>query len=356
MSDLAVAALRGLLNANECDALLTTWLTHVRYLTGYSGSYGAALIAQSDQWLATDTRYEIQAANESAESTLLIGRDLVGLLLSQAADARIKRLGIESARLTVPEHAAIQARAADIELELVDASGWVDDLRLIKSDAETAAIEAACEITVASWWQLLAEGVVDRSEADLAGRLEHLFRLNGAAGRAFDSIVATGPNSAVPHHQPTDRLVRAGELLKIDCGALVAGYHADFTRTVAVGRSTDWQQEIHGIVQQVQAEVSAAVQPGADILELDRQAHAQIAAAGYGANFGHGTGHGVGLEIHEPPFLGRTAGILRPRMTVTVEPGIYLAGQGGVRIEDTLLVTELGQRHLTQAERGLLVV
>lgn len=356
MSEGRLARVQNLLALHDCDALLLTDLLHVRYATGFSGSNGASLVAVDEVWLATDSRYELQAAVEAADARLLIGRDLVGLLLEAVGTRECVRVAVEADRMPYAGYLALERRLADSGVEIVDASGWIAELRQVKDDAEIALIEAACEITVASWWQLLAEGVIGRSEADLAGRLEHLFRLHGASGPAFDSIVATGSNSAIPHHQPTDRLVAAGDLLKIDCGAKLQGYHADFTRTVAVGAAAEWQTEIHQIVRSTQAEVAAKVGPASDAADLDRLAHELISAAGYGDHFGHGTGHGVGLEIHEPPFLGRQAGILRPRMTVTVEPGIYLAGRGGVRIEDTLLVTEAGHRQLTQAERGLLVV
>jgi Xaa-Pro dipeptidase len=200
---------------------------------------------------------------------------------------------------------------------------------------------------------------VGQSEQEIARRLQGLMLDHGAEAVSFDTIVAAGPNSAIPHHRPTGRPVESGDLLKIDFGALYDGYHADETRTFVVGAPpTDWQREIHELVAMAQRAGVAALAPGAEVGEVDHAARSVIVAAGHGEHFGHGLGHGVGLDIHEAPMVGPTApaGTLADRTPVTVEPGVYLPGRGGVRIEDTLVVRPGGHESLTTTTRDLLVL
>lgn len=330
------------------DFFMTNHLPNVRYLTGFSGSNGTVLVsAAGEVWLFTDGRYTKQAAAEATYSNLVIERDCLkaaGEIVKKSS----KTLAFESVHLSVSALSAMQ------DIESKPTVNLVEDLRMVKEPAEVAALRAACEITSTAWQTIVDSPLLGRTELDIAGALEHEFRKLGATGRAFDSIVASGPNSAIPHHQPIARTIQSGDFLKIDCGALVDGYHADMTRTVVVGRADVWQREIYEVVAQSAAVTRAAACVGAEVEELDLIARRVIEAAGYGENFVHQTGHGVGLEIHERPFLGRKDGILRTQMLVTVEPGIYLAGRGGVRIEDTILITETGPENLTAANRALL--
>lgn len=336
--------------AADCDAILVSRLIHVRYLCGFSGSNGALLLTVDGAILFTDGRYLTQAAAEAPDVAVVRERAVVPAGVAAARARGCRRLAVEGEWLSADALNAL----AGLEIGIVPQVGWVEELRLLKDDGEIAAIAEACAITDAALADLWSEGLAGRSERDLAGRLEHLFRLHGAEDRAFESIVATGPNSAVPHHQPTDRLVAPGDLVKIDCGARVAGYHADETRTVVVGAPAVWQRELHELVLAAQIAGRAALMAGADPMVVDAAARSVVAAAGLGEAFLHPLGHAVGLEIHERPFLGRPEGILRPRMPVTVEPGVYLAGRGGVRIEDTILITEDGQQSLTNLTRELL--
>jgi Xaa-Pro aminopeptidase len=227
-------------------------------------------------------------------------------------------------------------------------------MRVVKDDCEIEALRRACAISQDALAALLPEVTPGLTETQVAARLEYLMREHGAEAPAFETIVAAGENSAVPHHAPTARALAAGDLLKIDFGARVAGYHADMTRTFVLGPAAAWQSELHALVDAAAAAGRAALAAGASVPEVDDAARSVITAAGQGEHFGHGLGHGVGLEIHEAPLIGyASTGILAAGTPVTVEPGVYLPGRGGVRIEDTLVVRPGGAESLTTAPRDL---
>lgn len=351
-----VSTLIGDLESRGVEAAVVTKYEDLRYLTGFSGSNGAALLTRQGGVLATDGRYTTQAQREARGLEILTTRSLLTDLLQLAKQQSVSALAIDFASIPYAAMEAVLSQGSELSIALVDLAGAVEQLRSVKDDREIEQLGSACAITVEAWQQVLSEGVCGRTELEIAGRLEHLFRLKGAEDRAFPSIVASGLNSAIPHHQPGSRVVVSGDLLKIDCGAKVNGYHADFTRTVSVGRSSDWQRELHSAVLSAQAEALAQVKAEKNGDDLDRVARDSVHRAGLGEYFTHPLGHGVGLEIHERPILGRQAGILRPRMAITIEPGVYLPGQGGVRIEDTILVTAEGHQNLTNADRGLISV
>lgn len=338
------------MSAAGLDAMLVTSGVDVAYLSGFTGSNGALLVTADTEVLATDGRYRDQAAAQCPGVTLVITRTLLKGLL--AADSGLTRFGFDPTSLTVEQWEGL--RDADVDLKPVSLS----DVRKVKDDAELADIRHACQITVAALADLLPEIEVGISELEVARRLELLMGRRGAEDRAFPTIVASGPNSAIPHHRPTERVLAAGDLLKIDFGARFNGYHADCTRTFVVAANPEpWQQEIHDIVARAQAAGIAALKPGATGSEIDVAARSVIASAGYGEAFDHGLGHGVGLEIHEAPFLGPgSANTVEARVPLTVEPGIYLPGRGGVRIEDTLIVGDDGSEVLTQFSRDLIRV
>ena len=340
------------------DAMLVSSLTNTRYLTGFTGSHGGVLVApegDADR-LATDFRYQTQSQAECPDIAALIVRNAVQGLGEEAASTGIRRIGFEAAHLTVAEHRALADNQPG--LELVPTTGIVEGLRATKDDDELAAIAEACRISDAALAALLPQIRVGQTERQIARRLEQLMFDAGADALSFETIVAGGPHSAIPHHDPTDRPVAAGDLLKIDFGALHAGYHADETRTFVVGAPpADWQREIHALVATAQQAGVDALAVGAELQAVDDAARSVITAAGHGDHFGHGLGHGVGLDIHEVPFLGYSAtGILGDRTPVTVEPGVYLPGRGGVRIEDTLVVRAGGPVSLTTTTRELLVL
>jgi Xaa-Pro aminopeptidase len=358
------ARLRELLTGERAGLLLVTEPRNVRYLTGFTGSNGQLLLGpdEASTRLITDQRYDGRAATEAGDLDRVLDRDPVGVALGRmAADApAAPRLVVEADHLTWATARALEARAGEVGVEVVATEGLVAGLRLVKDDAEVARLDAAGTITTeALAWaleQVVAPGVTERA---VATALERRFVDLGADGIAFPSIVAAGPNGAVPHHEPGERPLRRGELVTIDCGALVDGYHADHTRTVALGTPDDPDLvRVHRTVEAAQAAGREEVRAGAIAADVDAAARAIIVDAGYGDAFVHGTGHGVGLDIHEAPAVaqGSTA-TLRPGIVLTVEPGIYLPGRGGVRIEDTVVVTaEPPARVLTDTPRELRIL
>jgi Xaa-Pro dipeptidase len=359
------AALRASLRDRELDALLVTNLLNVRYLTGFTGSNAALLVhADSDDAsvFCTDGRYLTQAAAQVPDLERVIDRPCDAVLVERAAQKKraqtgVGRVGFESRHVTVDGLDALTGAAGGAEL--VRAADLVERLRLVKDDAEVEALRMACAAADRALAGLVEHGGLrpGRSEKDIARELENRMLDHGAAGPAFESIVAAGANSAVPHHRPTDALVRDGDFVKLDFGALVDGYHSDMTRTLVVGRAADWQRELYQLVVASQAAGRAALAVGTRVSEVDAAARGVIEEAGYGDEFLHGLGHGVGLQIHEAPALSKEGdGTLLPGMAVTVEPGVYLAGRGGVRIEDTLVVREGAPELLTLTTKELVVI
>jgi Xaa-Pro aminopeptidase len=350
---------RAALAQRDLEAVLVTRLVNVAYLSGFTGSNAALLLTPGAAVLSTDGRYTTQAAQEAPDVERVIDRACAGTLVARAAGTGVRRLAYESHDVTVDLHTELAQAAATVEL--VPAGRVVEDLRQIKDDEELALLRQACAIGDRSLADLIDGPVLGRTERELARDLEHRMGGYGADAPAFETIVAGGPHSAVPHHQPTDRPVAAGDLLKIDFGARHRGYHADMTRTFVVGRpAAPWQQELYALVAAAQLAGRQALAPGAEARAVDRAARSVVAAAGHAQHFPHGLGHGVGLEIHEDPFIGPTsAGRLPARTPVTVEPGVYLPGRGGVRIEDTLVVRgpgDGGPELLTTTTKELLVL
>jgi len=336
------------------DAALVTNLTNVRYLTGFTGSNAALAVSRDGEAvLATDGRYDEQARAEVPDVALQITRTpAADLLRTLAASAR--GVAIDRRHVTLAMLDDLAAAAGHVELIRTD--GLVETLRMSKDDDEIAALREACQITDAAFTDVLAELRPGKTEREISWRLLESMRRCGAEDAAFDSIVAFGPNSAIPHHRPTDRQLEHGDLVKLDFGALVRGYHADMTRTVVCGRPSAWQQDLHAQVLSVQERCRDAVTPGVAPVALDELARRLIDEVG--PTLVHGLGHGVGLEIHERPFLvpNGDAAPLQTGMCVTIEPGIYLPGQGGVRIEDTVVVGSTGAEPLTQSSRELVAV
>jgi Xaa-Pro aminopeptidase len=320
------------------DAALVTSGVNVRYLTGLASSNAALLLtADGRAVLSTDSRYAGTAERDCADVELLIERDVTVVLTRLALAEGLRAIGFEDENLTVGQFTELGT--LDDSLEFVPLGGKIDDLRIIKDAAELSLLARACQITsdaFAAVLGLLRPGVTER---DFAVALERTMVDLGAEAPAFGSIVASGPNGAIPHHVPGHRPFEVGDLVTVDCGARYGGYHADMTRTVAIGQAARWQREIYDLVAQAQAAGVAAAKAGAEVSQVDAVARELIADAGYGENFSHGLGHGVGLVIHEAPWLGSgRTGTLQDRVPITIEPGIYLPGAGGVRIEDTLVV------------------
>ncbi|HET7072736.1 MAG TPA: Xaa-Pro peptidase family protein [Mycobacterium sp.] len=331
--------------AGGLDAMLVTDLVNVRYLSGFSGSNGALLVFADDRdpVLATDGRYRTQAAAQAPDLEIAIERAVGRYLVGRAAEADVGKLGFESNVVTVDGYDALTGELGERSgaTELVRAAGTVEALREVKDAGEVALLRLACEAADAALADLVARGGLrpGRTEREVSRQLEALMLDHGADAVAFETIVAAGAHSAIPHHRPTNAVLAAGDFVKIDFGALVAGYHSDMTRMFVLGKPADWQLEIYQLVAEAQRAGREALRPGAGLREVDGAARRLIDDAGYGDQFGHGLGHGVGLQIHEAPGIGATsAGTLLAGSAVTVEPGVYLPGRGGVRIEDTLVV------------------
>lgn len=348
--------LRGLLVAEDLDGVLLTAAPDVRYLTGFSGSNGQLVLGpdRAADRLVTDARYTARAAQEAPDLEVALDRDPLA-----PARALGRRIGVDADTVTWTTARRWRSELDEDGGALVALRAPVSALRAVKDAVEIASLAEACAITVTALEELFAERVhVGATERDLATWLERRFVDLGAEDVAFPSIVASGPNAAVPHHAPSARALVAGDLLTVDCGARVDGYHADCTRTVAVGHLDDQLASVHVLVQRAQAAGRAAATAGAITGAVDAAARRVIAEAGYGDRFVHGTGHGVGLEIHERPAVAAGASAtLRPGTALTVEPGVYLPGVGGVRIEDTVVVTADGPpRVLTDTARELRVL
>jgi Xaa-Pro aminopeptidase len=323
---------------------------NLRYLSGFTGSSAYLLVTAQEAWLLTDFRYVEQA--EAEAGTFEVRQHERPYLKTVAAlvnEAGLKRIGFEADK--VPVRMWQEWREALPAVEWVDTGGLVEDLRVIKTPAEVEAIRRAAAVADRALEALLPR-LAGSTEAEWARALETAMREAGADRLAFPTIVASGPRGSLPHAQPTDRTILPGDLVTIDFGATVDGYNSDETVTVVVGTPREARQrEIFEIVRAAQAAGLAAVRPGVYASRVDEAARSVIRDAGYGPAFGHSTGHGVGLEVHEAPTLAGQPAVdrmLEPGMVVTVEPGIYLPGWGGVRLEDTVVVTETGYERLTR--------
>jgi Xaa-Pro aminopeptidase len=320
------------------DAALITAPANVRYLSGLVSSNAAILLpAVGAGVLATDSRYAEAAERDCPDIELVTERDLAPALAKLAVDRGYPTVAFEAQDMTVERHLVLAELPG--APQLIPLGHVVEGLRMIKDEDEIGLLARACAITDEAFAAILDLIAPGRTEREVAVQLERAMIDIGAEAPAFDTIVASGPNGAIPHHSPGHRAFEAGDLITIDCGARYRGYHADMTRTIALGQLAGWQREIYELVAAAQlAGVSAAI-PGADVGEVDAVARDVIGAAGHADHFGHGLGHGVGLEVHEAPLMARgRTGRLLDRVPVTVEPGVYLPGKGGVRIEDTLVV------------------
>jgi Xaa-Pro aminopeptidase len=344
----------------ELDALLVSAPVNVRYLSGYTGSNGALLVSPGEDGTRrffTDFRYATQAEDEVPDR---YERDVVTGDLLEAAARTLSgtgRLGFDDAQLSVKRHGAVAGELPE-GWELVPAGGAVEKLREVKDAEERRRIAAAAALVDEILGWIAERGLIGRTEREVAIALEHEMRLRGAEGPSFASIVAAGTHGALPHATPRDVEIGVGELVTIDLGAIVEGYCSDCTRTFATGEVEAEAGDVYALVLAAEQAGVAAVAAGPTGREVDAVARAIIADAGYGECFGHGLGHGVGLEIHEGPRLHRLSGetALRAGNVVTVEPGVYLPGRFGVRIEDLVVVTDDGCDVLSHFPTELLVV
>ena len=331
----------------DIDSVLVTHITHVRYLSGFSGS-NAALLLNKDHSarISTDGRYTTQIAEEVPDIDCILGRPCADTVLKEITGPR--RVGYEADYLTVTEYERLQ-QACGEGVELVPVRGIIEKSRLVKDSGELDGLRSIAALASQAYEDMLAAGevAVGRTERDIAADLEYRMRKLGAERPSFDSIVASGPNSAKPHHGADDRVIKAGELVTIDFGAYATGGNSDMTRT----------KEIYDTVLQAQLAGVKVATPGTSLRDVDRACRDIIKAAGYGDYFVHSTGHGIGLDVHELPYAATTgSGELAEGMTLTIEPGIYVPGKGGVRIEDTLIITSGEPEIITKVSKELRVV
>jgi Xaa-Pro aminopeptidase len=352
------ARVRDELDGAGCDALLVTKLVNIRYLTGFTGSAAMVLITPDSLLLVTDGRYrdqateQLQAAGVDASVSIGLTAEEQYRVLDGAASAL--RLGLEAHVVTWAQQRAMVERWFRNAAELVATEGVVEALRLVKDDGEVARIEAAATIATDALRGLLPRLFERPTENDFGLELDTAIRRLGAEGTSFETIVAAGPNGAKPHHRAagSSRRIEEGDLVVVDYGALVEGYCSDMTRTFCIGEPSPVQRRMLDVVTAAQAAGVAVVAAGAETKAVDDACRALIGEAGWAEAFSHGTGHGVGLEIHEDPRVSwSTTATLAPGHVVTVEPGVYLPEHGGVRIEDTVVVTQDGCRPLTHAPK-----
>jgi Xaa-Pro aminopeptidase len=346
--------LRALLPGQGLSFLLVTHLPNIQYLTGFTGSNGLLLLTREGARLLTDGRYRTQARQEVRGAQVGI---VSGSLLSGAAAhlraIRRGRVGIEADYLTVSQRALLESGIGP--RRLVSTSGLTEQFRAVKDVAEQARIRKAAQLISRVFETLLSLIRPGISERDLAARAEFEMRRLGATGPSFETIVASGPRTALPHARPTARKLGRNELVLLDMGAILDGYCSDLTRTVFIGKAGAKVQDLYRAVQQAQVAACRAVRPGAGAGEIDRIARGSLAVAGFDRYFAHSTGHGIGLEIHEAPRLakGQETKLVAGNV-ITIEPGVYIEGLGGIRIEDDVLVTPGGSEILTQAHRDFL--
>jgi Xaa-Pro aminopeptidase len=343
----------------HAELMLVTSLVNVRYLTGFTGSSGAALIGSDRRVFLTDSRYTEQASGEVDPSfdrhqTSGALPDEIAELLGEGTGELA--LGFEDADLTVRDHAKLRAALPE-RVRLVAAGEPVAALRAIKEPEEVERIRAATELADAAMREIMAQGLVGRTEAEVALALEDAMRRRGASAPAFETIVAAGPRGALPHATPRDVAIEAGALVVVDWGAVLDGYCSDCTRTLATGDLTDEAKVVYDLVREAQLAGLEALGPARSGKAVDARAREVIEGAGHGEHFGHSLGHGVGLEVHELPRLSpRFDDELAVGNVVSCEPGIYVPGELGVRIEDLCVVTESGCEILTQIPKELITV
>lgn len=350
-----LSKLREQLKANGLDALLITNPYNRRYVTGFTGTAGVAIVSANDAVFMTDFRYTEQAGKEISDFRIVEHKQtIIEEVAHLVNDLGIETLGFEKDDLTFGTYALYKEK---VGAELQPVSGLVEQLRMVKTPDEIAILQDAAKIADDAFEHICSFIRAGRTELEVSNELEFFMRKQGATSSSFSTIVASGVRGALPHGVATDKVIEKGELVTLDFGALYNGYISDITRTVAVGEPSEQLKEIYAITLAAQELAVEQIRPGMTGIEADAIARDYIKAKGYGDAFGHSTGHGIGLEVHEGPALSfRSQTVLEPNMTVTVEPGIYLPGIGGVRIEDDLLLTTNGNERLTKSSKALRIL
>ena len=351
-----LADIIGQFESHKLDALLVSHLPNIRYLTGFTGSNALLLITSKRSTLFTDSRYTTQAANQYSGPMIIVHGPLYVRALQAAKGQRLQRIGLEGNHTTLNQYQAMQDKLW-LGATLTAVPSLVEQLRMVKTEAEINAIRHSVKVNSQAYERACRRLKPHMTESQAAAELDYQMRRLGADASAFSTIVAAGPHAALPHAQPGIEPVGLNRLLLIDMGAACHGYMSDMTRMVCFGKPSRRMQFIHNAVLEAQQAALAAVKPGVTAHSVDRKARAVLAQHGLQEQFIHSTGHGLGLEIHELPRLGkgdRTE--LVAGMVITIEPGVYLTGELGVRIEDTVVVTESGCDILTPTSKELRVL
>lgn len=351
-----VNKIRDILKQYNCDAFLSLCPIYNRYLSGFSGSTSALLITLEKNYFLTDFRYKEQVGNEVFNFTvMIISGELLNKLFQLINSSKIQKIAIHTEKISLQLAEKIKENC---KVEFVGINDYLSQLRMVKESFEIENIQKACKITetgVYNCISLLKEGVTER---EVASKIDYEFRIHGADGSAFDTIVLFGKNSSLPHGKPGDKKLSIGDIVLIDCGCVYKGYCSDLTRTFVYGAIPGtWLIDMYEAVLSAQLSALSALCPGKNTNEIDTIARSYISGRGFGKYFGHGLGHGVGMEIHELPRLNTDSStVLKEGHVITIEPGIYLPDKGGVRIEDTVLITKEGFERLTTSDKQLLVI
>ena len=350
-----VSSARRYLENYGLDALVFLGLPNIRYLAGFTGSDGALVLSQGKGWFLTDSRYTSQASLETSGLEIREYRGKLEGLSGLLGELNVARAGIEAEHATVAFHRALSDAKPDVVF--IPVGGELDDLRMVKDDDELTLLRTTAELASTAFFSILENIRPGARERDVALALEFAMKRAGADNKSFDFIIASGTRGALPHGKAGDRVIGRGELVTVDFGAVCQGYHSDETVTVSVGAPDARQREIYGIVKDAHDLAMEAVKPGICMKELDAKARGYIEAHGFGKYFGHGLGHGVGLEVHERPLVSHKSDtVAEEGMVFTIEPGIYIPEWGGVRIEDTVVVTGTGCQPLTRVSKELMIL
>ena len=339
------------------DLLLVTDIVNVRYLTGFTGTSGLCLVGREDRRFFTDFRYREQARSEVEGFDLVVGgRDLYETLAKLLESMGKMSIGFDHEHLSVRRYQGLIESLPE-STEFIDAGGAVAELRAVKEDGELEAIGRAAELADEIYRSVIEQGIIGRSERDVAWELERGMREGGAEAASFPPIVASGQNGALPHAQAGDDRIESDTFVVIDWGCTFGGYSSDCTRTVVTGEPSDEMKSVYELVLDAQKSAVHEVSDGVEASKVDSRARTIIDEGGYAEMFGHGTGHGVGLEVHEAPRISQKSdAILLAGNVITIEPGIYIPGKFGVRIEDLVVVKDVGCKVLTGVDKELQVV
>lgn len=344
------------LAARKLDGLLVSFGPNLRYLSGFTGSNGNLLVLPGKAILFTDPRYQIQAGQEVTCRVKIAKGPLAREVAAVIARLGLRRIGYEPAQMTCESFQSLESKLP-MKASLAAVTGWIEELRMVKSPAEIARIRRSVDTNSRAFEQAVAHVRPGMKEQDLAAELEFRMRRLGAEKPSFETIVAAGVRSALPHAQPTAARFRSGDLVVVDMGAQQEGYCSDMTRMLFLGSPTAKVKRTYRAVLEAQLAAVDAVRAGASTARVDGAARKVLAGYGLARAFVHSTGHGLGLEIHEPPRIGkRDKNRLQAGMAITIEPGVYVEGFGGIRIEDTVVVTEKGCEILTPTSKDLRVI